>query len=232
MAGAYSLELRERALEAVAAGAPLVEAAARFRVSVASIVRWRALERRQGSARPKPFAGGRRPRRTEAARGAILALLEEAPGLSTEALRKALAERGLAFGYGSLYRFRQRHGVPPGTAAAAEEPVEALREAVHLLLRGNPGLSTGALRSALAARGTVIGYGPLYRFLCREGLKGPRNRAGPAPAGTRACPADLRERVLAAVADGLPVSTAARRFGVHRTSIFRWLARRRRGTAA
>ena len=226
MAGAYSLELRERVLEAVAAGAPLAEAAARFRVSVASIVRWSALERRQGSARPKPFAGGRRPHRTEAARGAILALLEETPGLSTEALRKALAERGLAFGYGSLYRFRRRHGVLPGTAAA-EEPVEALRNAVHALLRGNPGLSTEALRSALAERGTVIGYGPLYRFLCREGLKGPRNRAG-----ARACPADLRERVLAAVADGLSVSAAARRFGVHRTSIFRWLARRRRGAAA
>ncbi len=53
MARAYSLELRERVLEAVAAGLPLAEAARRFRVSVASIVRWRALARRQGSARPR-----------------------------------------------------------------------------------------------------------------------------------------------------------------------------------
>ena len=68
MAKAYSLDLRERVLAAVAEGLPLGEAAERFRVSVPSIVRWRALERRGRGVGPKPFAGGRRPARTEAAR--------------------------------------------------------------------------------------------------------------------------------------------------------------------
>ena len=69
MAKAYSLDLRKRVVAAVAEGTALAEAAKRFRVSVASIVRWRALERRRGSARPKPFGGGRRAVRTEAAAG-------------------------------------------------------------------------------------------------------------------------------------------------------------------
>ena len=60
MAKAYSLDLRERVLAAVAEGLPLGEAAERFRVSVPSIVRWRALERGGRGIGPKPFAGGRR----------------------------------------------------------------------------------------------------------------------------------------------------------------------------
>ena len=93
MAKAYSLDLRERVLAAVADGLPLGEAARRFRVSVPSIVRWRALEREGRGVGPKAFAGGRRPARTEAARETILALLRENPALSTEALRAALAAR-------------------------------------------------------------------------------------------------------------------------------------------
>lgn len=122
MAKAYSLDLRERVLAAVAEGLPLAEAAKRFCVSVPSIVRWRALEREGRGVGPKPFAGGRRPARTEAARETILALLHENPDLSTEALRAALAARGLVFGYGSLYRFLARYGFKGGKAGRRRKP--------------------------------------------------------------------------------------------------------------
>ena len=52
MSKALSLDLRVRVLMAVANGASHREAAARFGVSAASVSRWRALERRQGDARP------------------------------------------------------------------------------------------------------------------------------------------------------------------------------------
>ena len=106
----YSLDLRERVLEAVAAGATRREAAARFHVGMDTITRWRALERQRGDARPKPSGGDRRSARIEAERDTVLSLLVENPGLSVEGLRAALDARGLAFGYGAIYRFLRRHG--------------------------------------------------------------------------------------------------------------------------
>ena len=41
----------------------------------------------------------------------ILALLAERPDTTIEELRAALGARGLAFGYGTLHRFLERHGV-------------------------------------------------------------------------------------------------------------------------
>ncbi len=117
MAKAYSLDLRERVLAAVAEGLPLAEAAKRFCVSVPSIVRWRALEREGRGVGPKPFAGGRRPARTEAAREAILALLRENPKLSTEALHRS-APRG-AGGARPRLRLRLALPLPPAPRRAA-----------------------------------------------------------------------------------------------------------------
>ncbi len=226
MAKAYSLDLRERVLAAVVEGMPLAEAAKRFGVSVPSIVRWRRLARERGDARAKPFAGGRRAR-TEEARSAILALLGENPDLSTEALRAALAARGLVFSYGALYRFRQRYRALPGTAPV-EEPLEAARETIFALLRGNSGLSIRALLAALAKRGHILGYGALYGFLTRHGFKGKQaGRASkPAAEGETADPKafadDLRQRILAAVEAGMPYAEAGRLFRVNPATIARW----------
>ena len=86
-------------------------AAARFGVSAASVSRWRALERKQGDARPKALGGDRRSGRIEAQPGAILGLLEESRDMTIEELRAALGEWGLTFSYGSVQRFLQRHGI-------------------------------------------------------------------------------------------------------------------------
>ncbi len=60
MSKALSVDLRERVVAAIAAGASCRGAAARFGVSAASAIRWWALEREQGDARPKALGGDRR----------------------------------------------------------------------------------------------------------------------------------------------------------------------------
>jgi hypothetical protein len=70
-----------------------------------------ALERIQGDARPKALGGDRRSGRIEARAGLILALVEEKPDITLEELRAALARRGLAVGYGTLWRFFARRRI-------------------------------------------------------------------------------------------------------------------------
>ena len=106
-----SLDLRERVLGAVAAGASHRQAGERFGVSAASVSRWRARARVQGDARPKALGGDRRSGRIEAQAALILELLEDRPDQTIEELRCALAERGLRFGFGTIHRFFVRHGL-------------------------------------------------------------------------------------------------------------------------
>jgi transposase len=74
MSKALSVDLRERVVAAIAAGASCRAAAARFGVSAASAIRWRALERATGSVAPKALGGDRRSERTEAHAPLILDL--------------------------------------------------------------------------------------------------------------------------------------------------------------
>lgn len=111
MSKALSLDLRIRVLAAVEAGASHREAAERFGVSAASVSRWRARARERGDPRPGPLGGDRRSGRIEAQGGLIRALLEETPDITVKELRGALAERGHAFGYGTIQRFFRRHAI-------------------------------------------------------------------------------------------------------------------------
>lgn len=54
---AYSEDLRERVVRAVAVGTPRDEVAATFAVSSATITRWLRLKRETGSLAPKPAPG-------------------------------------------------------------------------------------------------------------------------------------------------------------------------------
>jgi transposase len=54
---AYSEDLRERVVRAVAIGTPRDEVAATFAVSVPTITRWLRLKRQTGSLAPKPVPG-------------------------------------------------------------------------------------------------------------------------------------------------------------------------------
>lgn len=111
MSKALSLDLRQRALAAVLEeGLSHREAAARFKVSAASVSRWRALA--AGGALPMhgPLGGDRRSHMVEAHAETILALFDARRGMALTELQAELAGRGLRFGYGTLWRFFDRRG--------------------------------------------------------------------------------------------------------------------------
>jgi transposase len=126
MSRALSLDLRERVLAAVAAGASHRQVGERFGVSPASVSRWRALARKQGHARPKALGGDRRSGRIEAHKATILAELGRVPDITIEELRRVLSARGLVFGFGTLQRFFARHRITrkkrPRTRASRSAP--------------------------------------------------------------------------------------------------------------
>jgi transposase len=111
MSKALSVDLRERVLASVGAGATHREAADRFGVSAASVSRWRALEREQGDARPKALGGDRKSGRIEAHKDAIVAALGAEADRTIEEVRQVLSEQGLVFGFGTLQRFFKRHAI-------------------------------------------------------------------------------------------------------------------------
>ena len=111
MSKALSLDLRMRLLTAVAGGLSHRQAGERFGVSAASVSRWRALERSQGDARPKALGGDRRSGRVDACKALILSLVSETPDITLEEMRRALGERGHAFGFGTIQRFFRRHRI-------------------------------------------------------------------------------------------------------------------------
>jgi transposase len=111
MSKALSLDLRVRVLAAVQAGATHREAADRFGVSAASVSRWRTRERDQGDARPKTLGGDRRSGRIEAHHEAVMAALGPNRDATIEEVRRDLATRSLAFGFGTIQRFFARHAI-------------------------------------------------------------------------------------------------------------------------
>ena len=111
MARSLSMDLRERVVRAVDAGASRREAAARFGVSAASAVRWCVMARERGSAARRPQGGDRRSQALEASAGLIDALLVETPDQTLMELRDRLAACGVRTTHTSLWRFFHRHGV-------------------------------------------------------------------------------------------------------------------------
>src|SRR5262249_53626543 len=85
MARAYSLDLRERVVAAVAAGESCRAVATKFKVSVASVVKWSQRFRANGSAAAYKV-GGRRPYALASERDWLLARLAEKPDITLRAL--------------------------------------------------------------------------------------------------------------------------------------------------
>ena len=111
MSKALSLDLRQRTVAAVQEeGLTHREAAARFKVSAASVSRWRALA--AGGAPPMhgPLGGDRRSHVVEAQAKTILEVFHARRDMTLLELRAELAQRGLHFGYGTLWRFFNRRG--------------------------------------------------------------------------------------------------------------------------
>ena len=100
MSKALSLDLRQRALAALHdEGLSHREAAARFRVSAASISRWRALARDGSEPRPGPLGGDRRSHVIEAHAAAILAVFHARRDMTLVELQAELVRQGLRIDY-------------------------------------------------------------------------------------------------------------------------------------
>ena len=110
MARAYSLDLRERVVGAVAAGQSCRSVARTFMVSVASVVKWSQRQRVVGSPAALKM-GGHRPYLVARERDWVLARIAEKPDLTLRALLKELADRGLVVSYYALWHFLQHEGV-------------------------------------------------------------------------------------------------------------------------
>ena len=110
MARAYSLDLRERVVGAVAAGASCRAVAATFKVSVASVVKWSQRFRATGSAAARPM-GGNRPYALAGERDWLLSRLAETPDLTLRALVAELAQRGIKVSYYAVWHFFEHEGI-------------------------------------------------------------------------------------------------------------------------
>uniref|UniRef100_B0T7R8 ISSpo6, transposase orf A n=1 Tax=Caulobacter sp. (strain K31) TaxID=366602 RepID=B0T7R8_CAUSK len=111
MSKALSLDLRERVIAAIDGGLSCRAAAARFGVIAASAIRWRQLTRKQGDARPGPLGGDHRSGYIEKHADLTPALLDAKSDITLAELRAALAERGVAVGAASLWRFFDRRRI-------------------------------------------------------------------------------------------------------------------------
>ena len=108
MSKALSVDLRERVVAAITAGASCRAAAARFGVSASSAIRWATLEREAGSIAPGPLGGDRRTARIEAHASLILDLVERTSDITLKEIRAELAKVGVSAGIGTLWRFFDR----------------------------------------------------------------------------------------------------------------------------
>jgi transposase len=110
MARAYSLDLRERVVAAVAAGQSCRKVASTFGVSVASVVKWSQRFRATGSAAARRM-GGNRPYALAGERDWLLGHLAEKPDVTLRGLVGKLAERGIVVSYYAVWHFFEHEGI-------------------------------------------------------------------------------------------------------------------------
>ena len=124
MAKPISVDLRERVCEAVSEGLSRHRAAARFKVSASSAIRWQARLQASGSVAPANVGGDRRSNRIEAEADFILAEITTRPDITLAELQAKLKDRGLSVGIGSIWRcfnrrqisFKKRQRTPPNNS--------------------------------------------------------------------------------------------------------------------
>ncbi|MBV8422569.1 MAG: IS630 family transposase [Hyphomicrobiales bacterium] len=125
---AVSDDLRERVVEAVVLGGlSRNQAAARFKVSIASAVRWVKRFQTTGEISPAPSGGDRRSGRIEVHHDYLLGLIRRSPDLTLlEIQERLIANCGERFAVSVLWRFFDRHEISRSKKTAhAEEQQRA-----------------------------------------------------------------------------------------------------------
>jgi transposase len=125
----YSLDLRERLVRAVEAGASRRATAAKFEISPSCVLKLVQRWRHKGTLAPEPRRGGRRAKLTDHA-GLVHALLAATPDLTIAELKTRLAAEGIALSPSALSRFLKASGLtrktrpptPPSKTAPMSPP--------------------------------------------------------------------------------------------------------------
>ena len=117
-----SLDLRERVLSTVEAGASRREAAECVDVSASSAIKWMQRFHETGSIAAKPSGGSISP--LEAHADFLLALITEQPDLTLDEIVAAIHKRRIAGSRSAVWRFFKRHNIsfkkkPAGGGARA-----------------------------------------------------------------------------------------------------------------
>lgn len=132
----YSMDLRERVIEAVEAGVSRRSMAERFGVSASSAIKWADRHRRTGSVAPDKVGGHRKPVLLPE-REWLHARLAAEPDLTLRALLTELHDRGVKASYGALWLFLDREGLSfkkkracQRTGSAVDRPAESTVEEI------------------------------------------------------------------------------------------------------
>ena len=138
MGAARSVDLRERVVAEVSAGMSRRQAAARFKVSASSAIRWTALEQEMGSVAPRPRGGkSRSPLEPHAAW--LLDLVACEPDLTLAELERRIADEvGLTITERSIRRFFDRHRITLKKSRARGRAGSAGRGRGARALEGQP----------------------------------------------------------------------------------------------
>lgn len=105
----YSLDLRERAIEAVVAGASRREVAEQYQLSPSVVVIWMQRWEATGSIAAKPSGGSISPLEDHAE--FLLDLVAEQPDLTLDEIVAAMAKAGIPGSRTAVWRFFERHKV-------------------------------------------------------------------------------------------------------------------------
>lgn len=110
MTRALSVDLRERVVAAVLAGASCRSVAARFGIAVSSVVKWLQRHRATGSVAPGKM-GGHRQRILEPHRAFIVERVAQTPHITLHGLKDELAARGVKVSHNAVWLFLRREGL-------------------------------------------------------------------------------------------------------------------------
>ena len=128
MSKPYSLDLRERVVASVEAGASRHEAAERFEVSVSSAIRWVQRYVRFGSAAANPIGGSTSALEAHAAW--LLELIAKHPDLTLDEIVVAMRRHGIVGSRSAVWRFFARHKITvkkKSVRAAEQERADVAR---------------------------------------------------------------------------------------------------------
>ena len=105
----YSMDLRERVIEAIAAGASRRETAEQFGLSASVVIIWAQRYHATGNIAPKPSGGSVSP--LEEHEDFILGLIKEQPDMTLDEIVAAMKKAKIAASRTAVWRFFDRRDI-------------------------------------------------------------------------------------------------------------------------